>query len=317
MKRLFHLLLPTLLLLLGVAVGGGLVLFAAQQGTLATLGVEMGEASDPSDDDEPSGEGDTSLSLGRTVQLVTGAASRLRGASRTIYLNREGVVLSGGFDDAAENRSSVALSAGYERLVLPGYNGTDRGWKSLVKCIEQRFAPFDVRVTDQRPVDTDDYVMAVFGGTARELGYSKKDAATVGGLAPFNGKAIGRAVVFIFTGTLKNRRDDSCDTAAMEIAHAYGLDHAFHCQDVMTYKKRCGTRRFLDKDVPCGEDAARTCTGGAKTQNSHRVLVGLLGARKAPAEKLASRRDPKAKADGSGTSAGVVHEHGDGTLHKH
>ena len=98
-------------------------------------------------------------------------------------------------------------------------------------------------------------------------------------MAPFHGNPIGGAVVFVFTSTLKNRLEDSCDTAAMEIAHAYGLDHSFHCRDVMTYKKRCGTRRFVDEDTPCGEDEPRTCTGGAKTQNSHKRLASLLGSR--------------------------------------
>lgn len=316
MKRLLHTLLPTLLLLLGVAVGVGLTLFAVQQGTLSQLGLSDA-AVDPADGPTAEADGDGGSSLGRTVRLVQDAAARLRGPSKTIYLNREGVVLQGGVDDAAKNRSSVALASGFMRLVVPGYNGTDRGWKALVACVQDRFAPFDVRITDQRPTDTDDYVMAAFGGSARDLGYGKKDAAGVGGLAPFNGKPIGRAVVFVFTATLKNRKDDSCDTAAMEIAHAYGLDHAFHCRDVMTYKKRCGTRRFLDEAVPCGEDEPRTCTSGEAKQNSHLALRTLLGARSGKPEAVVSVRDPSAPKDGSGTSAGVVHDHGDGTLHKH
>ncbi|MCB9738602.1 MAG: hypothetical protein H6747_04980 [Deltaproteobacteria bacterium] len=322
MKRLLHTLMPTLLLLLGVAVGTGLTLFAAQQGTLEQLGFTTGEANagdggDAGADAAAEGGEDDGLSLGRTVRLLQGASARLRGPSKTIYLNREGVVLQGGVDEAAQNRSSVVKASGYTRLVLPGYNGTDRGWKALVRCVEDRFAPFDVRVTDQRPTAIEDYVMAVFGGSARELGYSKKDAAGVGGLAPFNGKPIGRAVVFVFTATLKNRKEDACDTAAMEIAHAYGLDHSFHCRDVMTYKKRCGSRRFLDEAVPCGEDEPRTCTGGAAKQNSFVALRTLLGAHNGKREALTSLRDPNAPADGSGTSAGVVHDHGDGKLHKH
>ena len=40
---------------------------------------------------------------------------------------------------------------------------------------------------------------------------------------------------------------------AIEGASAYGLDHARNCKDIMTYMKPCGAKRFLDKDIPCGE----------------------------------------------------------------
>ncbi|MFT7626129.1 MAG: hypothetical protein ACI9WU_005322 [Myxococcota bacterium] len=62
----------------------------------------------------------------------------------------------------------------------------------------------------------------------------------------------------VFAASLRNSVRSMCETASMEIAHAYGLDHSRHCRDFMTYKKRSGTRRFVDKDVACGERATRT-----------------------------------------------------------
>ena len=103
------------------------------------------------------------------------------------------------------------------------------------------------------------------------------------GLAPFNGEPIEDAIVFVFSHALRRNVRKVCETAAMEIAHAYGLDHAIHCRDLMSYKRPCGRRRFLDEAIPCGEHHARPCKDGSPTQNSHRVLLEALGP--APAEQ--------------------------------
>ena len=65
----------------------------------------------------------------------------------------------------------------------------------------------------------------------------------------------------------------------MEVAHAYGLDHGYSCNDVMTDLPRCRARTFTDQDVRCGETKRRNCEGGEPTQNSYRRLLQVLGAR--------------------------------------
>jgi hypothetical protein len=47
----------------------------------------------------------------------------------------------------------------------------------------------------------------------------------------------------------------------------------------MTYMKPCGAKRFVDKEVRCGEGKPRDCVGGAPTQSSFRRLLQVLGAR--------------------------------------
>lgn len=318
MPRWLQIAAPTILLLVGLVVGAAMTLYAGQQGALEPFDV-VNKANVADDDHgaeaattEPTVDDEGAAgSFGRTIQLLQDARAKIRGPSKIIYLNREGATLLPGADDAAHNRSSIVKNAGFRRMVMPSYSGSDRGWRALVRCIESRFAPFSVQVTDRRPIGTEDYIMAIVGGSARELGYDAKEAKGIGGLAPFHGNPIGGAVVFVFTSTLKNRLEDSCDTAAMEIAHAYGLDHSYHCRDVMTYKKRCGTRRFVDEDTPCGEDEPRTCTGGAKTQNSHKRLASLLGSRNGKVEAEASERDPDApkRPIGSAGPAGDGHDH--------
>jgi hypothetical protein len=196
---------------------------------------------------------------------------------RTIYLNREGARLTGGPDDSQVNQSSIVAHAGLTHADVPAFASTPARWRAIVKCIASKFAPFDVRVVDQRPVG-EDYVMAMMGGTVGVLGdYSKKHHTHALGLSPYNGKAIEDAVVLIFTRAARENTRKVCETAGMEIGHAYGLDHARHCRDLMTYMKPCGTKRFMDEALACGEGKDRACGNGQPTQNSHGYLLELLG----------------------------------------
>jgi hypothetical protein len=62
-----------------------------------------------------------------------------------------------------------------------------------------------------------------------------------------------------------------------------GLDHTYKCGDVMSYfLDRCGPRKILDVDMPCGENAKRLCGDGARTQNSFRKLAAAVGLRDEP-----------------------------------
>ncbi len=197
------------------------------------------------------------------------------GSSRIIYLNREGAMLRAGVDDASENRSSVVRAAGLVMAEVPAFAGTTAEWRALTACIRGHFAAYDVQITDRRPLPTHSYLMAVFGGDARALG--RPSPQEVGGLAPFNGEPIPRSVVYVFTEALRRDPAAMCETAAMELAHAYGLDHAYDCAEIMSYLPRCGPRRFLDQETPCGEHSTRLCSRGAVTQNSHLYLLKLLG----------------------------------------
>ncbi|MEQ9498662.1 MAG: hypothetical protein RIT81_17425 [Deltaproteobacteria bacterium] len=202
--------------------------------------------------------------------------------SKVIYLNREGAEITHGVDEASKNRTSL-VPKDKAAALIPAFTGSSSTWNRLVACIRDKFERYDVAVVDRRPIEAG-YMMAVVGGKADDLGRKETHHAT--GLAPFNGEPIPNAVVLIFSAALKNNVTAMCETAGMEIAHAYGLDHARHCSDLMTYMKRCGARTFLDEDLKCGEHGDRDCPRGEKTQNSHRHLVKLLGAR---SKKVAAR----------------------------
>ncbi len=201
-----------------------------------------------------------------------------QGPPRTIYLHRGPITLSAGIDAAHQNRSSVVFSSGLEEVKLPGFTGANKAWQDIVACVKKQFAPFAVDVTEERPL-AEGYAMVVVGGRPNDVGVPKKN---VTGLAPFNGSVIPDPVVFAFSTSLQNRVRAVCEVITMEVAHAYGLDHGYHCPDVMSYLHNCGNKSFVDKDVPCGEYKARPCAGGQVQQNSYKSLIATLGPRGKP-----------------------------------
>lgn len=222
--------------------------------------------------------------------------------ARTIFLERRPIMIYPGDDDSSRAISSVLGSvrnkaaankqvpAGKPPLdparpaKMPGWKGSNRAWSQVVSCVASLFAPFNVTVTDRPPTDREDHMLVVVGGKPGDLGVAD---ARVSGLAPFNGAVIAKPIVFAFSALLGNSVRQVCETIGMEAAHAYGLDHAYLCSDVMTYLRPCGAKRFVDKEVRCGEGKPRSCEGGKPTQNSYRHLLQVLGAR--PQPKAAAR----------------------------
>ena len=242
-----------------IAVGAGVGVVAVLLGVVIAMRLRTGSWSLPDGDD--------------LVHIARG--SRTGPPSRVIYLQREPLEIAYGDDDARRNRSGI-VSGTRTSWKLPGFRGSASGWKAIVGCVRQQFAPFDLEVTDVRP-ERGDYILVAVGGKPRDIGLTRRN---VGGLAPFSGEAIPNAVVFAFAQTLGNRSRVICETIAMEVGHAYGLDHEYLCKDVMTYLSGCGNKSFVDADAPCGEKKRRPCApGGAVTQNSYRHLASTVGRR--------------------------------------
>lgn len=198
---------------------------------------------------------------------------------KVIYMHRGAIEIRGGKTASHENRSTIVSPSAAHVAKLPGFSSSNKRWKAIVGCVRSLFSPFDVEITEARPKRRG-YVMVVVGGREQDLGDHSEHHShgKVGGLAPFNGNVIDDPIVFAFSRTLRNRQRAVCETIGMEVAHAYGLDHSYECKDVMTYKDGC-RKKFLDKDVRCGETKSRDCHGGAHSQNSYRHLLKVLGPR--------------------------------------
>jgi hypothetical protein len=213
---------------------------------------------------------DTPISTYMPVSFTPGQLGA--GERATLYLNRFGDAYSCGEDDAARNVSSIACSAEGSVAIIDAFSLGDAAWTEVLGCVTELFSPFSITVTDQEPLEGS-YIEASVGGTPDQAGMSNG----VGGVAPFACELIPRAVVYVFSGVYGDDTRSICETAAQELAHAFGLDHELLCEDPMTYLAGCGEKAFVDEWAPCGEYEPRACTCGGETQNSVQWMRDMFG----------------------------------------
>ncbi len=192
----------------------------------------------------------------------------------TVVLNRDGGRLYAGPDHARVGTSSVLMRNQIAALDLPAYRVSDARWRALDKCVRSRFADYRVDVVDEAPA-SGNYMQVNVGGSPTMLGYQKSTR----GLAPYTGRLIPNASVFVFTHG-RPTLTELCETAAHELGHALGLDHSRLCSDLMSYGD-CGRKAFRDRESRCGEYESRACQDGRERQNSAKKLEDTVGRRPA------------------------------------
>lgn len=205
---------------------------------------------------------------------VTEPGTSALAQSRIIYLNKNGVTLSPGNNDARTNRSTIAQ----QQTTIPAWNTSAATWTATVACMRELFSPFDVQVVDTDPGNVP-HIEAVFGGTPGLLGMDNN----VAGVSPFTTDCsiIENSIVFTFTGILPQDARLACEIMAQEVAHSYGLDHELLASDPMTYLNYNGNRSFKNEAASCGEDTTRPCGINGSVcrpnQNSVALLTERLG----------------------------------------
>jgi hypothetical protein len=187
-----------------------------------------------------------------------------------VYLNRNG--------------QTVRAGDGHGAGTLPAYGGSDEEWHKIVDCVRDRYADFNVDVLTKRPPAAIKvhYATIVVGGWASDVGLSNKN---YNGIAPYHkGRTVLDGIALVFSKVGPHGEHDIenvCAAIVHESAHMIGgLDHELKCGDVMGYAlAKCGPRRFIDEDAPCGETTARTCGNGQRVQNSYHLLGSRVGFR--------------------------------------
>jgi RNA-binding protein len=201
--------------------------------------------------------------------------------SRIIYLNKGGVSLAPGANDARTNHSSMVTA----QTAITGWNPGATTWTAVVGCMRELFAGFDVTIVETDPGSVP-HIEAVFGGSPTQFGLG----TNVGGLSPFTTDCaiIENSIVFAFTQVIPNNARTVCEIMAQEVAHSFGLDHELLARDPMTYLAYDGNRSFQNQNVSCGESTARPCgiegSTCRTTQNSMSLLIERLGRRGAPGD---------------------------------
>lgn len=226
--------------------------------------------------------------------------------SKVIYLNRGGVTLSPGDNDARTNRSTLIE----QPTQIPAWTTSEANWNATVACMRELFAPFDVTVVTSDPGSVP-HIEAVFGGTPTMMGMDDN----VMGVAPFQSDCsiLENAMVFTFTAAMVQNPRLACEVQAQEIAHAYGLDHERLPADPLTYMHYDGDRSFQNQLAECGEDKGRPCgVAGSPTcrgkQNSVQLLYERLGAKGVPGDDTPPAVSITSPADGATVAPGFAIE---------
>jgi Bacterial Ig domain len=211
--------------------------------------------------------------------------------SHTIYLDRcrtAGCTIVQGTTNSTTDPVHSSLGHG----VVGAFTRGDETWSTIVACMKEVYAPFNVQITEVDP-GAQPHFAIVFGGDPRDLGLD----ANLGGVSPFSCMPyIPNSVVFVFD-VWGDNPEEICATAAQEIAHSFALDHATEPSDPMTYFAYQGRRHYKNAQIQCGSDCdahhrsplGLTCTGdqlqdhacacgdGAQTQNDVQIIHALFG----------------------------------------
>jgi MYXO-CTERM domain-containing protein len=192
--------------------------------------------------------------------------------SNIIYMNPcwGGCTVTPGPNSSVNNTSPII---GGTRN-LSQFNAGMSAWNAVVDCVAQMYEPFNIVVTDDDPSPSPHYE-AMVAGTPQQLG----EPSGVGGVSPYTCGVINNAITFSFANIYGGDVQAICEVVAQETAHAFGLDHEYHCPDNMTYLYGCGDKAFTDYDARCGEGSARNCctSSGPSTQNSYQRILDIFG----------------------------------------
>ncbi len=216
---------------------------------------------------------------------------------RVLFLNRcpGGCTITPGNDNAITNTSGIVNGTS----TLAEFPYGDDVWDEVVACVRNQYSRFDLNVTDVDPGDLLHFE-SVVAGRAEDIG-----AGGAGGIAPFSCGVWENSINFTFAETLGGNAQVLCEVIAQESGHVMGLEHAYLCEDPMTYLNDCGPKEFRDIDAECGEFSVSPCECGNATQNSVQHLLSVFGPGNIPAtahvEILGVSEDP-GSSDGNAIS---------------
>jgi len=210
----------------------------------------------------------------RQVLPSTGVSEVPGGAPLILYINKNGVTLSPGDNDARTNKSTLVA----QTTAVPAWNAPAAAWTQIMSCTRTMWAPFNVTVTDVDPGNVP-HMESIVTTLSSTIGMDPN----VGGVSPYTigCDLIPNSIVFTFAQAFNGDPETICEVMGQEMAHSIGHDHQMLASDPMTYLEYNGLQAFRDQTVSCGEYANRACglqgECGA-TQNSVQLMLTRVGA---------------------------------------
>ena len=195
----------------------------------------------------------------------------------TLFMNFGGGELKNGEDNSAESRSSLAEIGNY-----PTFTGGEPKALAAIQAIESDLSPFGVRVVYlERPEKLVPYTMAMIGGQWEDTTLNNP----AGGVAATAdcGAINQRRVVYVFADGGWSALDIAA-TAAQEAGHAWGLDHTYNCDSVMSYCFGAEDKVFSDT---CDELCELDCQLPANCRVTHEMFCGADSDQQNEVEELA------------------------------
>ncbi|MGE0547415.1 MAG: hypothetical protein AB7O24_21105 [Kofleriaceae bacterium] len=197
----------------------------------------------------------------------------LTSSSHTLYVNDcmpNGCVVKSGSDSSFTNTSSIADTT----VTLSPYMHGQAHWDSVIECLKETFAPFDIQVVTEDPGNVSHFEV-MNAGVSSELNPGIEDA---GGIAPFISCNAQRNnnLAFVFA----NQTADVqylCAAIAHEAGHMWGLSHSLDALDPMTYMDLGSKKVWQNSEQTCGTTTPQGCRCFPSTQNSFRYLNNTFG----------------------------------------
>jgi MYXO-CTERM domain-containing protein len=199
----------------------------------------------------------------------------------TLFMNFSGADLKTGEDNSAEDRSQLAQMGNY-----PVFTGGEPKALAAIQALASDLAPFGVTIVyEQRPDKLLPYTMAMIGGEWMD---TQLDNPAAGVAATADCGALNqRRIVYVFADGGWSALEIA-STAAQEAGHAWGLDHSYNCDSVMSYclgaddkifSNTCDDLCELDCQLPanCRVTHEMFCGADSDQQNEVEELTWLFG----------------------------------------
>ena len=193
----------------------------------------------------------------------------------TIFVNFDGELRNGGFDDSRTNTTQLGEFAGQN---FAPYGNDESKRAAVMEAVRQDWAAYNILVVDQRPA-SGEYTMNMTGP-------SNPFGGGVLGIAPLdcNDQQTHNNITYAFHSAGDGfSAAITATTIGQEVAHSYGLEHVNEPGDIMNPYNAGGDPVFNDtciqivQSLSCPQQHAAVC-GSQQMQNSHQELLNLFGA---------------------------------------